>query len=318
MLERNIRELEQKYDCIIPEKRLKVQKVQMRLWEKLDEICKKYNLTYYFFWGALLGAVRHQGFIPWDDDIDVVMPRADYDKLGEIGATEIKDPFFLLSKNTIDNSVYWHMRLIDETTTCIFDSHMDPVQHHQGIAIDIVPLDGVPKSRMSRVIKHIRQISDFLLADRFFRSNSSISFKGRIIKKMGKMYCLNHSGKSRVERTERIKASTPWEESLYLAEGAHYHLFKKTDFEKAMYLDFNGRKAPVPNGYEHILTELYGDYMKLPEKLLRKITDHEAMGFIVDPDVSYYDYDAIMKARKAERAGDVQKTFQRYCKKLDC
>ena len=318
MLRENIHELEQKYDCIIPEKRLKVQAVQMRLWDKLDEICRKYDLRYYFFWGALLGAVRHHGFIPWDDDIDVVMPRKDYDKLAEVAEHEIEYPFFLFSKNTVQDGAYWHiMRLIDESTTCTYATPMDLVKYHQGIAIDISPLDGVPNGRVQRTIKHIRQISDFVLAGHAIWPARQMSVKGRTLIPFGKLYCLNRSGKSVAARSERIKASTPWNASEYIAEGAHFHLLKRADFEEPVYLDFEGKKAPVPNGYEHVLTELYGDYMQLPPKLLRKTTDHDAMGWIVDPDIAYTDYAAIMQTRKAERTGDLKKTFQRYCKKFD-
>ncbi len=317
MLRENIHELEQKYDCIIPEKRLKVQAVQMRLWDKLDEICRKYDLRYYFFWGALLGAVRHHGFIPWDDDIDVVMPRKDYDKLCEIASQEINYPYFLLSKETVGDGFYPHMRLIDETTTSTFAPKMDFVKNHQGIAIDIVPLDGVPSGRMQRIIKSVKLISDYVLAGHAILPSSEMSFKGKMMKPLGKLYCLNRSGKSCAERTERIKASTDWDDSEYIAEGGHFHLFKKGDFAETIYLDFEGRKAPAPNGYENILTELYGDYMQLPPKLLRKITEYEAMGRIVDPDVSYADYAAIMKTVKFEGAGEVKKRFQRYCKKFD-
>ena len=73
----------------------------------------------------------------------------------------------------------------------------------------------------------------------------------------------------------------------------------------------------MPNGYEHILTELYGDYMQLPSKLLRKISKSEAMGRVVDPDVSYADYAAIMKTVKAEGTGEVKKRFQRYSNKFN-
>ena len=189
MLNKDIEAIEKKYDCIIPEKRIKVWDVQMRLWETFDSICKKYGLRYFFFWGALLGAVRHQGFIPWDDDIDVVMPRKDYDKFAEVALPEIKEPYFLLSKDTADTGIYYHQRLVDESTTCIFDSSSASTVAHQGIALDIVPLDGVPSSKYVRIKQFVREKFYATVSDRFLRNPKRLSVKGKIAWTLSKIYC---------------------------------------------------------------------------------------------------------------------------------
>lgn len=317
MINKNIRALEQEYGCIIPEKRVKTWEVQMGIWEELDRICNKHNLRYFFMWGSLLGAVRHNGFVPWDDDIDVVMPREDYNKLEEISNDEFRAPYFLITKHTVgEKSLYWHLKLVDTSTTFIFDRFISPTIHHQGITIDIVPLDGVPIERSKRIVKHIRQSVDQVLNERVFRSGKGLRPIGKVLKQFGKLYTFNVDAKARIERTERLRSKWAWDTSEYIAEGAHYHIFHRKDFEKTMYIDFEGRKAPVPVGYERVLRELYGNYMELPEQTYRMITDHEGLGWIVDPQVSYADYENIMKHRKSERSGELQKTFRWYCKKL--
>jgi len=78
----------------------KLNETQIEILDEIDRICKKHHITYFISGGTLLGAVRHKGFIPWDDDIDVALPRKDYDKFGEICKTELSDKYELLSKKT--------------------------------------------------------------------------------------------------------------------------------------------------------------------------------------------------------------------------
>ena len=312
MLEKNIRELEQKYDCIIPEKRLKVQEVQMRLWEKLDEICKKYNLTYYFFWGALLGAVRHQGFIPWDDDIDVVMPRADYDKFGEVAPLEISAPYFLLSEETADSCIYWHKRLVDESTTCIFAKVPNPVKSHQGIAIDIVPVDGLPEGKKQRGKTYFLEKLYTGIANYALESPQNLRWKGKILRLVSKLYIARKGRKRVIQKLEAVRRSTDWQESDRFVVAAHHNVFKKADFNNVVYLDFEGKKIPAPNGYQSILKSLYGNYMEFPDKIFRCITDHEAMCFIVDPFVSYSDYFVAIQKQEKKKKNEIVEYHTRY------
>lgn len=81
-------------DFLIDEKRKKVWAVVLEMLEKFDQVCKAYHLTYWVFYGTLLGAVRHKGFIPWDDDIDVVLFRDDYETLQSIAPWEFEEPYF--------------------------------------------------------------------------------------------------------------------------------------------------------------------------------------------------------------------------------
>lgn len=313
MLNKDIKAIEKKYDCIIPEKRIKVWDVQMRLWETFDAICKKYGLRYFFFWGALLGAVRHQGFIPWDDDIDVVMPRKDYNKLAKVALSEIREPYFLLSKDTIDDAgLYLFIRLVDESTTCIFNSFSASTVAHQGIALDIVPLDGIPSSKYARVKQYTQEEFYHVILDRSLRNPKMLSMKGKVAWTLSKILCSMKGRKKIIEQFESFRGRVKWDESDKVVEGAHHNLFSRVDFEDVAYFPFEGKMAPVPIGYEHILTELYGDYMQIPDKKSRAITEHEAMGHIIDPLVPYADYFELLQKEKARVIKDQKEYKRRY------
>ena len=120
--------------------------VQLDLMEQLFEVCRKYDLRIYADGGTLLGAVRHQGYIPWDDDIDLIMLRADYDKLLE-HADEFEHPYFLQSVYTDPHYTHRHAQLRNSDTACW--SKQEPRCIHrfnQGIFIDIFPADSMPIS----------------------------------------------------------------------------------------------------------------------------------------------------------------------------
>lgn len=118
-----------------------IKQIELNLLLKLDEICKKYKLRYYLCGGTLLGAVRHKGFIPWDDDIDVLMPREDFEKLLRLEKAETRyggKDCFLKS----GNSIYPFIKLIN-TNTVLKEKYLSE-EFTTGIWIDIFPLDGMP------------------------------------------------------------------------------------------------------------------------------------------------------------------------------
>lgn len=128
-------------DFLVDQKRKKVWATELLMLERLDEVCRKHDITYWAFYGTLLGAVRHQGFIPWDDDIDLVMFRDDYERFQAIGPKEFREPYFFQCPYT-DRRIWPISKIRDSRTTGIqFQGLRDM---HQGIFIDIFPLDSVP------------------------------------------------------------------------------------------------------------------------------------------------------------------------------
>ena len=124
----------------------KVQLTELKILEKIDEICKKNNINYFLIGGTLLGAVRHKGFIPWDDDIDVGMLREDYEKFinvclknGALG----KD--YYLHCNESDNDYFIPFIKVKKNNTTFAEKNIENINTHKGIFLDIFPYDNVPK-----------------------------------------------------------------------------------------------------------------------------------------------------------------------------
>ena len=127
----------------------KVWKVQMDLLKKLLEVCDKHHLKIWAEGGTLLGTVREQGYIPWDDDIDMAMLRDDYDKLVRIAPEEFDHPFFFQCGDTEKFYPRGHAQLRMDGTTAILP-YIQFVNSHQGIFIDIFPIDAVPDDPAAR------------------------------------------------------------------------------------------------------------------------------------------------------------------------
>lgn len=148
------KEADEKFYCddprtiVVPAVRKKHWAVMIDLMTELDRICTKHGLRWFVDGGTLLGAVRHGGFIPWDDDVDVNMPREDYEKLCKIAPVEFEDPYFFQTNDTDHEWMNLYARLCNSDTTAIAKAILKngktTRKNNQGIFIDIFPLDKVP------------------------------------------------------------------------------------------------------------------------------------------------------------------------------
>lgn len=134
---------ETRCNYLVSEKMKKVWQIEITLLEEFKRICSKYNLHWWAEGGTLLGAVRHKGFIPWDDDIDICMLRKDYNKFVEVAQQEIKAPFYFLSSAVIPEYVSQFSKIKMDNTTMIVSFDDYRIGIHQGVAIDIFPMDFV-------------------------------------------------------------------------------------------------------------------------------------------------------------------------------
>ena len=158
--------LEEAKTLIVPRKRKEVWAVALDLLVQLDCVCKKHGIRYFCDGGTVLGAVRHKGFIPWDDDIDVIMSRVEYDKLNAVAPEEFRHPYFWQTNETDPGSARGHAQLRNSETTGILKSEMSdgrPIYtFNQGLFIDIFPFDSVPdddaeRQRFKQVLKKCKK-----------------------------------------------------------------------------------------------------------------------------------------------------------------
>ena len=267
--------------------RKKIWAIELDLLSKLNDVCKRHDLTYFLFDGSLLGAVRHNGFIPWDDDLDVAMPRADYEKLLRL-ESEFSYPYFLQSPWTDKGYFYSFSKLRNSRTTFV-SKQFRHERFNQGIMVDIFAIDDWRTAGNGGEI--------FAEINRLAYDNSTyMRMRNPDLGEADRLRCEKYNGMDPLRACERMrelgmtysgKETNSMCRNCIGLYGYNRNVFNKDDFKSVICLDFEGRKVPVPIGYDHILTTVYGDYMKLPPLEDR---DGGHSFAIVDPDTPYIEY----------------------------
>lgn len=279
-------EEEVRWDYLVTKKQKRVWAKELEILLYFDEICRKHNLKYHLDCGTLLGAVRHKGFIPWDDDIDVTMCRPDYEILKAVMAEEIREPYFF--QTVYSDSILFHFAKIrNSETTAIEEKFCSENPPHQGIYIDIFPLDATfveentPYERMERelwflmtepekVKKAMEKGVPFFLPYDMLHEFLQMSIRERMRYFEG-LFINNY------EKSDKIAPT------MSVVSGSKF-MFEKSWYEDVVYLSFEGYDFPVPMGYEEVLKRRYGDYMTP----VMNQTLHN--GILLDPDRSYMEY----------------------------
>lgn len=246
-----------------------VQLGELEVLKQLSEICKKQNLRWFLMYGTLIGAVRHHGFIPWDDDVDVCMPRPDYNRLIQYlmdHEEEIK-PLRLMSYKTNKDYIYPISRLCDTRYYIDYENALD---YGLGLFVDIYPFDGGGNTdeEFSRTIA--RHQKDVMLADLAGRKKFELSYQGwwrTPIKLMVYTYAKLKGAQYFIRRLDLQAQECKYETSRCIGEVVWDYQdkpFLKEWFDETVYLDFEGEKMPAPKEYDAILKLVYGDYMQMP------------------------------------------------------
>lgn len=250
-----------------------LQRAELEILKEFARICEKHHLRYYITAGTLLGAVRHQGFIPWDDDIDVAMPRADFDKLAGVCRKSLSRDYFYQDWQTERNYPMYFVK-IRKNNTVVCEAEFVGVEMHQGIYIDIFPLDKCPKNELSGKI-FFKSVEVLTCAIRGKVSKNFVcgytKFYARVLYNFLK--CLPKCWL--VKFREVIRIVVGWFCSgriLCTVDGAHGYpgeTYRQEWFAGSVFLDFEGEKYPAPVGWHELLTNMYGDYMQPPNEAER-------------------------------------------------
>lgn len=249
----------------VDEKRKKVWMVCLDMLMEVDRVCKKHNLTYYLGYGSLLGAIRHKGFIPWDDDLDIVMKRVDYEKFITL-SSEFSDPYFLQIPETDPGYFHTHAK-IRNTNTSAFSPMTGYEGFNQGMWLDIFQLDNfVYDDGLERYQKikslNIDEGTQMRLKNPFLDEKNKERVKEYLSRKVDPMetYREVESIASKYKEIETPYVSTitvslyDYEKNIYLSE----------DFEGVIEVPFEGFRFPIPKGYDHILKTIYKNYWEFP------------------------------------------------------
>ena len=250
---------------------------QMEVLKVVGDICEKHGLQYFADWGTLLGAIRHKGFIPWDDDIDICMKRDDYMKLIRILPQELPKGFVLAgmysSSNRLQEAAYVpHLRVIADELQWDFNEYM--IYFHgfpyQRVGIDIFPLDNTPADK--QVFDMQRQMA--MQGIVILREWKNLEQEGKLEE------CLNEFGQfCNVEMPKNVSPNWLWRMvdaicALYARDAAAELTnwaswtaqtaccLKAEWYDKVIYVPFENIEIPVPSEYDKVLQAQYGDYME--------------------------------------------------------
>lgn len=270
-------------------KALQQKSLEMLLFFK--DFCDKHSLTFYLCGGCLIGAVRNGGFIPWDDDVDVFMPRKDYNRLIEIFNSKSGSERYFLQVSTKNKLTKNLFATICDSETTFIKSYQADLDINHGIVLDILPIDGRPSSKIKRLFQMINSLfySLYLIGEAPENNGKLIKFIGKALLLLVPLKSLRFKIAMHCEKQMTKYPLKECEYATELCSGPYY--LKKTYFSKDFlsvdYLDFEGYKMPVPKGYDAYLKEAFGDYLTLPPEDER-VCHHELE--FVDTDNSYIKY----------------------------
>jgi lipopolysaccharide cholinephosphotransferase len=260
------------------------QAVLLELLHEFDRICKKHRIPYVMFCGSAIGAVRHNGIIPWDDDADVSMLRNDYERFLKIAPTELNEQYYLQA----EGSAHWMMnfsKLRKNNTTYLEKFHPKDKQMHQGIYIDIFPCDNASDKEWIRKVQFYA--SRVALAKSLWkRGYETDSIKKKLFmslcsilpeKPFKKISMMKNKSDSRYVQT-------------FLACTSRYKkgVYERVWFTETTEIAFEDMIVPISAHYDALLTKLYGDYMQIPSEEDRKIKEH---AILIDTERNYTEYE---------------------------
>ena len=270
-------EEEERCGYIVSKQMKEVWAVLLDLLAEFDRVCRKHHIKYFASGGTMLGAVRHKGFIPWDDDIDVMMFREDYNKLCEIAPQEFQNPYFFQNKHTDHYCGMFMSKLRNSNTTALAPEEKNPINKlsNRGIYIDIFPLDNVPdnetecehfleelNSKRQKIYEAGRKIGVFSEALGIKHYIKKLQYHLLYYRRKRKMYTYIDAYNDYDKICQKyIDEDTSRFASLQF-QASKRHFKYIADYKDLIEMDFEFLKIPVGAGYDHALSLYFGDYMK--------------------------------------------------------
>ncbi len=272
-----------------------LQKIQLSMLKDFDAVCQRHRISYQLFSGTALGAVRHKGFIPWDDDIDVVMLREDYERFFDSASKELDSNKYYVQREFSEHWPMFFSKLRLNGTTYIEKYHSHDARIHQGIYIDIFPCDNLSDSRLMQNLQYIASkivIAKSLYA-RGYETNSTVKkcfmqFCRILPTEPFKRLCIRRNNSSSLKVHTFFGGGKKFERSIFLREW----------FEQSVKMRFEDSEFPVSAHYDEMLRVMYGDYMVMPTLEQRVCKRHAAIVDINKPYTFHLEEQRNMKIEK--------------------
>ena len=263
------------------EERVKLQSHLRKMYKEIESICDRRGLVVMLAYGSVIGALRHHGFIPWDDDIDLFMPREDYDKLINVYSHELPPTYKIYAPNSKNGPIYRFAKVIDISTRFITPGS-DRTSEANGIFIDIFPLENASTNKMA--IRWLQIKAAILM----YIASSVVSYKNKN-KKHKEIMCSTIAGAFNYYFRRVIGFLFSWTTSQkwfdifdssvgHNAKTGYYNIpsagpnkkyylpMKKSLFEPVRKVPFDDIEAYIPNEAEKLLELEYGDWRKIPSE----------------------------------------------------
>lgn len=248
-----------------------LRKIQLDILREIDAFCRKHDICYFLSYGSLIGAIRHKGFIPWDDDIDIAMPRPDYERF----VKEFTSSRYVVLNKLYDKKYPYLYGKVADPDTLVKENYDCPVE--VGVNVDVFPIDGLPddKKKSDKLCEKIKMLRKQLEVKRLYVSKDRPLWKN-ILHVSGKIFLSPFSDSWLLNRISKLQKLFPYENSSWVADlnfGGKERRVSKSLFEKTVDVDFEGGKFLAPVGYDTWLRAIFGDYMQLPPEE-KRVSNH--------------------------------------------
>ena len=266
----------------------KLQLKELEILNVIKDICYRNNIKFSLYAGSALGAVRHKGFIPWDDDIDIAMPRKDYIKFKKICKKKLPKRYFLQDYTTDKNFTQTFCKIRDNKTTFV-EAGTEDLKMNRGVFIDIFPFDVVPNSKFQKNLQFLYGSLFLLLA------RKKATKKEGILKYIISCLILGFIPENLyyrlMNKLEKNISKYKNEKNEYLFEGSVFSglklFYESNIFDDIIEIKFENTNMPIFKNYDNYLKKQYGDYMKLPPENEQVLKHNPA---ICDLEKSYKEY----------------------------
>lgn len=260
------------------------QLVMLEMLKKIDEICNKHSINYMLFAGTALGAVKYSGFIPWDDDLDIIMLREEYDRFLQIAETEFEEDEFFLQK---EFSKHWPLpwsKLRRNNTAYIEKYYPKDKEQHQGIYVDIFPIDNLSDNKIKRKIQFFA--SKIVIAKSLYKRGY---LTNSFIKKAFIQLCRLLPSKPFIKLVKNVRESSSKMVHSFFGGSSAYNknVFTRKIVTDSKILKFEDAQFPVSKRIDELLTQLYGDYKQPPPEKQKQYKSH---AMLIDTENSYEKY----------------------------
>lgn len=231
-----------------------LQQKQLEILKEIIRICEKYKIQYTMAYGSLIGAVRHNGFIPWDDDLDIIMMRQDLDKFKEVATKELKFPYFFQDYTTDKEYPGTIIKIRDTGTTLIENGYRNLKKMNHGIWVDILVADEYKKSHINYIRRKLLRFYKRVLLERASDKHSFFARFSCLFPREGTFRACD-------ALLRRMGGKKPTNDCIVLD-----YIYSKSMITDTTVMKFEGIDVSVPKEYDNMLRQIYGDYMKLPPK----------------------------------------------------